>query len=238
VSEILQQKGLLVACDVTDLRELRQLVTNTHALDAIVGYKVGLSLSLNLGLAHVVAEVRALTDKPIIYDHQKAGTDIPAMGEKFARVCCKAGVDAAILFPMAGPDTQRGWIGSLRAEGVEPIVGGLMTHSRFLECDGGYVCDSAPEQILFLAKKEGVRLYVLPGTKTALARTLAASLGEGSRFLVPGIGTQGGSIGDLAEFLPIEYCLPIIGSAIYQAPDQSAAAEGFAEEYLRALGRV
>ena len=44
-------------------------------------YKVGLSLALDCGLPKVVEIAREYTDKPIIYDHLKAGTDIPEVGK-------------------------------------------------------------------------------------------------------------------------------------------------------------
>ncbi len=62
------------------------------------------------GLPAVIIAARKHTDKPIIYDHQKAGTDIPDTGRNFARVVKKAGVDTVIFFPQAGPETARAWI--------------------------------------------------------------------------------------------------------------------------------
>ena len=52
----------------------------------------------------------------LVYDHQKGGTDIPRKGDSFAEDCKYAGMDAAILFPFGGPETQRHWIRSLELE--------------------------------------------------------------------------------------------------------------------------
>ena len=52
-------------------------------------------LNADLGeLKKVVDEIRKLTKLPIIYDHQKAGTDIPDTGDGFMKACKDSGVDA------------------------------------------------------------------------------------------------------------------------------------------------
>ncbi|HSW31789.1 MAG TPA: orotidine 5'-phosphate decarboxylase / HUMPS family protein [Longimicrobiales bacterium] len=227
--------GILISCDVRDLSELDTLVLATHDIDGIAGYKLGISLALSCGLTEAVRRVRAVCSLPIVYDHQKGATDIPAMGALFARVCASAGVHAAILFPLSGPATERAWIKELRTAGVEPVVGGLMTHPGFLESEGGFLLDDAPRRMIAAAREEGVTSFVVPGTKLELASALAAGLGQDARFLVPGIGTQGGTIDALARQLPIRQCYPIIGSAVYNSPSPRGSAEKFGESYRKAL---
>lgn len=230
--------GIVIACDVIELHELRELVEETNDVDGVVGYKVGFSTCLTHGLVSVMKEIRNLTGKFVIYDHQKAATDIPATGKLFAAVCKRAQLDGAILFPFAGPETQKLWIAALLQEGIKPIVGALMTHPKFLNREGGYIVDAAPETIFKIALAEGVDYFVLPGTKLELANALAVSLGEKARFFIPGVGSQGGTITKIAEQLPLERCFPIVGSAIYNARGKRKAAKAFALEYKSVIERI
>ena len=82
---ISRDRSIIPACDVETLDELKRLVKATCAVEGVGGYKIGFDLVIPYGMKKVVEEIRGLTDLPIIYDHQKAGTDIPDMGKKFMR---------------------------------------------------------------------------------------------------------------------------------------------------------
>src|SRR3989338_3763611 len=103
------ERSIIIACDV-DLKEYEQLVKETCQIEKIGGYKVGFYLGLKYGLPTVVQIARKYTDKPIIYDHQKACTDIPDTGEKFVKVCKDSGIDAVIFMAQSGPATLKAWI--------------------------------------------------------------------------------------------------------------------------------
>ena len=99
-------RSIVPACDVASLETLRTLVTATSGLEGIGGYKLGFTLALRYGLPACVKEIRALSQLPIIYDHQKAGTDIPDTGKPFmdaVAVLAATGVvppDAAVFTPL------------------------------------------------------------------------------------------------------------------------------------------
>ncbi|MBU0661850.1 orotidine 5'-phosphate decarboxylase, partial [Candidatus Micrarchaeota archaeon] len=102
-------RSIIPACDVATIEEFEKIVRETSDVKKIGGYKIGFELGLGYGLKALVDAARKHTQKPIIYDHQKAATDIPDVADKFARVCKGAGLDAVILFPMAGPETEKAW---------------------------------------------------------------------------------------------------------------------------------
>ncbi len=99
-----------MAADVPTLDDLRRLAQTCAEHPEVVGVKVGFMLGLIYGLPAVVEAVKAVSNLPVIYDHQKAGTDIPQMGKPFARVCRDAGVAGVIFFPQAGPKTLEGFV--------------------------------------------------------------------------------------------------------------------------------
>ena len=218
-------RSIVVAADVGSLEEFERQVVQTAAGTGVGAYKIGLSLVLRYGLGCVVRTARAHTDRPLIYDHQKGGTDIPQMAPNFAAVCRSAGVDAVILFPLSGPETARRWIAASQEVGLRVLVGGHMTHKAFLHSEGGFVIDSAPRAILELASDMGVVDFVVPGNKIALideAKQLLEKKGVRYTFYAPGFITQGGDITECARAAG-ERWHAIVGSAIYSAPNPQEA---------------
>jgi len=136
-------RSVIPACDVAELEKFEEIVRETAQIEKIGAYKVGFELALQYGLPKIVKTARRYSDKPIIYDHQKAGTDIPDTGKNFAEVCKKAKIDAAILFPQAGPETEKAWINALKEKEIGVICGGEMTHKGYLETENGFILSEA-----------------------------------------------------------------------------------------------
>jgi orotidine-5'-phosphate decarboxylase len=203
-------------------------------LDAVVGYKIGFALALRFGLRKVVEIVRDLCDLPVIYDHQKAGTDIPQMGAAFARCCSECGISGVIIFPQAGPETLRAFVEAISDHQMVPIVGGLMTHPGYLQSEGGFIADHAPATIYAKALELGVTHFVVPANRTGQTRRyLADVLSRGEyplSFLLPGIGSQGGQIEDSLDAVAGHRGYVIVGSAIYNADNPRRALIEFTEE--------
>jgi orotidine-5'-phosphate decarboxylase len=234
------RRGVIPAGDVHDLTQFRNLVRATFELDGIVGYKVGALLGLTYGLPLVVSIVKEYTDLPVIYDHQKAGTDIPQLGEKFARVCAEAGIRGVIIFPQAGPETETAFIDALVAEGLIPMVGGEMTHPRYMAKDGGFIRDNAPLEIYQLAAARGVEHFILPGTKPAMMNryhSVLSSLVKEPKYSMPGIGRQGGEIPAAFAAVGSAPAYAIIGASIYEQADMRSAAQRYCDEALSTIDR-
>ncbi len=226
-------RGIILAADVTSLSELSALLRAASHVPEVVGVKVGFSLALHHGLGPVVRAVRNVSDLPVIYDHQKAGTDIPQMGERFAAICRSASVCGVILFPQAGPETLKGFVSAALDHEVIPIVGLVMTHRAYLRSEGGYIVDDAPDLICQAALDLGVTTFVLPGTKPDIIRRFAsAPLAScpSAAIMMPGIGSQGGAISAAFAAAAPHRRFAIIGSAVYRASDPQAALVAFAEE--------
>jgi len=219
------KRSVIPACDVSSLADLEKLVKETCEVKGIGGYKIGFGLVIPFGLKKVVETIRKHTDLPIVYDHQKAGTDIPDMGRKFVKVC--RGVDAIILFPQAGPETELEWIKAAEEEGMGVIVGGEMTHPKYLERDGGFIANHSPEKIFEIAISLGVKDFVVPGNKPDRIleyRKFIESRGIKPVFYSPGLITQGGDLTKSAKAAGDEWHA-IIGRALYQAENIREKAE-------------
>jgi orotidine-5'-phosphate decarboxylase len=166
----------------------------------------------------VVEEIRRYSPKPIIYDHQKAATDIPDTGRLFAEALHVSGISEAILFPQAGPATLQAWFDALTEYGVKVIVGGIMTHEKYLASEGGFLDDGSMLAVYRHAAELGVRAFVVPMTRPPMVHAIAQTLGKlpGCEFYSPGFGAQGGSATGL-EFLDRLYI--IIGRSLLKAQD-------------------
>src|SRR3989338_3991210 len=157
------KKSIIPSCDVDSIEKLKELVKSTCSVRNVGAYKFGFELAIPFGMEKVVQAIRKLTKLPIIYDHQKAGTDIPEMGEKFMKACKL--VDAVIIFPQAGPETEAAWIKAAQQSKMPIIVGGEMTHAAYLKEAGGFLDDDAPKRMYEIAASMGVNDFVIPGNK-------------------------------------------------------------------------
>ncbi len=218
------KKSIIPSCDIDSLENLTKLVKETCSIEGVGGYKIGFELVIPFGMEKVVNTIKKITRLPIIYDHQKAGTDIPEMGEKFMEACKL--VDAVILFPQAGPETEVAWIKAAQKAKMNVIIGGEMTHQAFLKEAGGFIEDNAPARIYEIATSMGVKDFVIPGNKPEKAivyTNLIKNKIKNPVFYFPGLITQGGNLSDLAGQLDSWHA--IIGRAIYEAKDMGMAAE-------------
>jgi len=218
-------KSIIPSCDVSDFRKLKNLVKETCSVEGIGAYKIGLELCIPYGLRQVVDIIRKQTDLPIIYDHQKAGTDIPEMGKKFAKAVM--GVDCVILFPFTGPITEVEWIRACKKARLNVIVGGEMTHNGFLESDGGFISDRESLKIYEIAAKEKIRDYVVPGNKPDKIRMYKKFLESQAIKPVlysPGLIAQGGKVSESAKAAGDRWHA-IVGRALYNAKDINKTAK-------------
>ncbi|MHA1675638.1 MAG: orotidine 5'-phosphate decarboxylase / HUMPS family protein [Candidatus Njordarchaeales archaeon] len=222
---IQRERSIIPACDVP-LELYKEIVKETYDVEGIGGYKVGFFLGLNYGLPRIVEITREYTDKPIIYDHQKAGTDIPDIGKKFMDICKGAGIDAVILFPQSGPETEKAWIESALEKNLGVIVGGLMTHPKYIRSEGGYLVDEAIIEIYLNAADLGVTDFVVPGNRPDDIRKIREALEEKGIypiFYAPGFVVQGGEISEAAKVAGNNWHA-IIGRGIYNEKNKRQAA--------------
>jgi len=224
-SIIKYDKSIIPSCDVPTLEKLEELVRNTANVNGIGAYKIGFELVIPFGMKKVVDVIRKHTDLPVIYDHQKAGTDVPFVGQKFVSACRDA--DAVIIFPQAGPESEKAFIQAAIDSGMKIIVGGEMTHKAYMAGDGGYLMDDAPERIYSIAAEMGITDFVVPGNKPEKIKKYREMLeGKGVRpvFYSPGLVAQGGEISDSAKAAGDKWHA-IVGRGIYAQKDMKKAAE-------------
>lgn len=229
-------KSIVLAADVQP-HKFRPLVDSLDGVEGIGGVKVGFEVGLGKNLRKAVNDVLEANEKlRVIYDHQKAGNDIPETGMNFARTMRVARVDAAILFPFTGPQTQERWIRELQERNVAVIQGSEMTHNQIKASDGGYIIDAAFRRMFEKAVELDVTNFVVPGNKPDAVRGYKElfddALGEGNYTLwAPGFVTQGGDVSATGEVAGPNWNA-IVGSGIYKAENPRQAAIDLGQKIL------
>ena len=213
------ERSIIPALDVRTLNQLATVVSVCSTFKQVYAYKVGFSLALRYSLPVVVSAIKRLDNgAKVIYDYQKAGTDIPDVAGEFAAVMKESGVDAAIIFPQAGPVTQEAFIKALQDAHVHVICGGEMTHKGYLVSDGGYIADDAPEKMYRIAAKLGIRDFVVPGNKVDRIKLYQGVFkNEGVNDVVlysPGFINQDGKLSDATKVGGKRWHA-IVGRAVY-----------------------
>jgi orotidine-5'-phosphate decarboxylase len=159
------ERSLIPALDLKSIRDLPEALTALQGIPFVKAIKIGFSLGLD-NLKEARQMVREFDPEwKALYDHQKAGCDIPENGENYTYKMVEAKVDAAIVFPLGGAETEVAWVKELQQAGIPVIVGGDMTQEGFFVSQGGFVADDAPDRIFSIAAGMGVRDFFLPGTR-------------------------------------------------------------------------
>lgn len=226
--------GIVPALDIETQEKFDAVVKATSGVPGVAGYKLGLTSVLRHGLKESMRRVRDLTDLPILYDHQKAGPDMPDMAKKFTALCAEAEVDGLILFPVAGPTAVDGFVGEALKAGIAPVVGGEIPVADYGVSGGGYLLDNALDLILARAAEGGADHFVLPAHDTAKvtrwSRWIAANVKDPLVFLT-GFGSLGGTVeGAFAAAKDCPRRFAIVGRLITEANDPAGAATALYEK--------
>ena len=217
-----------------------EIARGVQGVTAVHAFKLGSwKGTLRPGLdAYVQAVGPYLNGRKLIYDHQKAGTDIPDLEDALPDLV-DAGVHAVIFFPFGGAETLERWTRSAVDAGLSVIVGGHMTQKRFLWSEGGFIHDEAPERIYRTAVQLGVREFVVPGNKPEFVdkykgiiedelRQLGAEEEEFGLY-APGFIKQGGDISETGRVAGKRWHA-IVASILVNALNVEAAARELASQ--------
>lgn len=218
-----ESKGnIILAADVS-MGEYQVLLDVLGNEPGIFGIKVGFALGLRATLQAIVHMTKQVNPSlQVIYDHQKACTDVPFTGRLFADVMLEAKVDAAILFPLTGPATQKDWIDYLHSNCITALVGGAMTHVHYMQHEGGYIDVNAIAHMYAVSAKKGITDFVMPGNRPDLIYSLIdIVLNNGCSednltIYSPGISSMSDLMSACSAAKPYDF-YPIIGRWICEA---------------------
>ena len=221
---------LVLYCNFSEISKLEEIVEATNDLEFVVGYKVGAELAISSRIKDIVATIKKYTNLPVIYDHQKFGSDDPKFsGGSFLETLKDAGVDGLVIFPHGG-------VGSLEAAtkkclglDILPIIGGDMVHDGYTEEEGGYIDGAAPQKMYIDGANFGAKHFVIPCTRLDRMRIYCHRLGNmvnNPILFITGVGVE--TCDDLVkacEIVKQYHSYAIIGREISDEKDYRKAAE-------------
>jgi len=230
-------KSIIPACDFESIEQLKKVLSVTKGFEDIRAYKVGFALGYGgrgFGLVDVVDTIKSEHEGAIvIFDAQKAGTDVPFTGKVFAKKMKSDGVDAVILAPRENdPVTQYVWTNELLQRDKNVIIVGEMTHRP---------ANEAQERIYWNAVFQGVTDFVVPGNKPKRVEFYTKTFQEDFKIksvnYATGFVSQGGVVSEAAKVAGDEWHA-ISGRAVYnpkKREDLNAVTPDEMHESIQAL---
>jgi len=237
-------RSIVPACDFNDLELFAHLAEALADVEKVGGFKAGSMLVEEHGLGKVLETAKKhAPKKPVIYDRQKGGTDIPEVVYKQVEQYAAHGYDAHIVFPpMTGPETMLAAINAGYQCGIKIILGADMTHMGFDRAEGGCITMEDSARFYKIAALKGLRNFVMPGTKPdriAFYRKMLADSGvDPISIWSPGLVTQGGNISEGGNAAGPRF-QGIVGRAIYEkAPGVFRTPDEMRAEVLKMTVRL
>jgi hypothetical protein len=78
--ELFEEKnGVIINLGYLQNKSLIEAIEATERIPFVVGYKIGALPVLESGLKDTLRSIGKISSKPLLYDHQKFGSDLPDM---------------------------------------------------------------------------------------------------------------------------------------------------------------
>ncbi|MHC1604330.1 MAG: orotidine-5'-phosphate decarboxylase [Candidatus Syntropharchaeales archaeon] len=218
MSILKREPGIIIAFDMVDVPLAIELAEELEYAKGNFAIKIGRTCEMQLGW-HAIERIKLATSLPLIYDGKIA--DIPHISAKVAEIAYRAGADGVIMHGFCGRDVIRA-VRELEMGDVIVVV--EMSHpgsSDYMEL----LSDRIANDLEYL----GVDGVVLPATKPDRIKKLKEILPDDLYVISPGIGAQGGAVGDAIR-AGADY--EIVGRAITASDDPADRASEIYDEMI------
>jgi len=218
MSILKREPGIIIAFDMVDVPLAIELAEELEYAKGNFAIKIGRPFEMQLG-HHAIERIKLVTSLPVIYDGKIA--DIPHISAKVAEIAYRAGADGVIMHGFCGRDVIRA-VRELEMGDVIVVV--EMSHpgsSDYMEL----LSDRIANDLEYL----GVDGVVLPATKPDRIKKLKEILPDDLYVISPGIGAQGGAVGDAIR-AGADY--EIVGRAITASDDPAHKASEIYDEMI------
>lgn len=213
---------IIHALDVKDKK--RALAIAGDIRDYVDAIKVSYPLVLKHGL-RVIKEIKKATDLPILACFKVA--DIPLMSEQIIDVTIDGGADGMTVHGITGRDVVKVCIDTASRRGVDVFVLTEMSHPGAVE-----FYQPLGDRLAKMAKELGATGIVAPATRPNRVKRYREIIGKRMLIISPGIGPQGGQIGDaIKEGANFE----VIGRLIYGSENPARSAREISQRLKERL---
>ncbi len=226
MSRLTERNRIIHALDVEDKEKALRIASAVKEyVDAI---KISYPTFLNILITHksnIISEIKEITRLPILACFKVA--DIPFISSRIMRITMDAGADGVTVHGMTGRDTVKACIATANKRGVGVFVVTEMSHPGAIE-----FYQPLGDKIAKMAKELGATGIVAPATRPNRVRKYRKIVGEDMIIISPGIGAQGGQIGDaIAEGANFE----VIGRLIYTSSNPANSAREISQQLKKRL---
>jgi len=161
--ELLEKKnGIIIDLGYLQGKSLIDTIELTESIPFVVGYKVGTLPVLEAGLKETLGRIRKISSKPLLYDHQKLGSDLPETYKgKMLDLIKSYGADGLFVFPLGGKEVLEAITNKCISIELTPIVCGDLTYVGFFAEEGGYVNLDMQQRIYLDAASYGVSHFMM-----------------------------------------------------------------------------
>lgn len=204
----MRRKGIVLAADIPEKRELLDLVSAVGPY--VAGVKISNLVFYENGWS-VVTDLKRICQVPIIADLKLM--EIPFMAQRLVAAAYRAGVDGVMICGAAGEETVR--------RCTKHFPGMVFVVTQFTHCRD-VIPDEAANSIIDVCLRHGCYGVQVPGTFPDRVVEVREKVGGNLKIICCGIGRQGPRIGS-AISAGADY--EIVGREIYDASDGRSYAE-------------
>lgn len=225
MSNLTERNRIIHALDVEDKDRALQIASAVK--DYVDAIKISYPLALKCGL-EIIKEIKKVADLPILACFKVA--DIPLISSRIMEVTIDAGANGITVHGIAGSDTVKACIDTATKRGVDVFVLTEMSHPGAVE-----FYQPLGEKIAKMARELGATGIVAPATRPNRVRKYRQIVGKDMVIISPGIGPQGGQLGDaIKEGANFE----VIGRMIYTSNDPARVAREISQKLKKRLEKV
>lgn len=161
--EIFKAKnGILIEFNSDNTKIINNIISSTKDFPFIVGYKINAESIILSGLESILKLIKEQSSLPLIYDHQKFGSDDPDIsGGSIIEKIKNVGVDALVILPYAGKEILRRTIESCGRVGLLAIVCGDLPNKGYFNDEGGYIDSDSQQGIYLDAARLGISHFLM-----------------------------------------------------------------------------
>lgn len=122
--ELFERKnGVIIDLGYLQAESLIDAIEATESIPFVVGYKIGALSVLEAGLKDTFSNIRKISRKPMLYDHQKLGSDIPDIFKgKMLDLIKSYGADGVFIFPLGGKEVLETIINKCNDIDLIPVI--------------------------------------------------------------------------------------------------------------------
>jgi len=161
--ELFEQKnGVIIDLGYLQDKFLIDTIDATNSIPFVVGYKIGALPVLEAGLKDTLRSIRKISSKPLLYDHQKLGSDLPDIYKgRILDLIKSYGADGVFLFPLGGKEVLEAIINKCIEIELIPVVCGDLSYKGFFAEEGGYIDIDVQQRIYLDAANYGVSHFMM-----------------------------------------------------------------------------